>query len=388
MRGFLRVAGVAVVAGGLWLTGCSAEAPEPTTSVEAPATQEGLTLAERGDEVLSGTMTHEGQSVTFTSRKVREQVFEVEVVRGELTLTADIDFSKKQVLFDGFKTLDGQDTKMTEADKGFIEALGTALSGEKVSKTYEGSQRGEQIHTAGSAMMRAMGMWKVNPLDRSLRKDIKAETGRTILYLCGWLTGYGVQSTHDCWDCWDDWDGWSYINPGPNGYGENCYPGSCSANCANYNPYRCGRLDCEDQGSESYQGPNGTWQWGSDADKYGACTVWDTNIYPIDCLDHDHCVRNDHSLASVYCDDMLDNATDDQTLGNNCKMINGCGGNCGGSFTSGGVTCYCDAACDSYGDCCSDYHLMCDAGEGYKSYLGRSVARTWNYASRGGSFGK
>jgi hypothetical protein len=232
---------------------------------------------------------------------------------------------------------------------------------------------------------------------RSLRKDVKAETGRTIKYLCGWLTGYGVQSTHDCWDCWNDWDGWNYVNPGPNGYTKNCYPDSCgrsnaegegspinSGQCGNYGTYTCSRLSCEQSGG----GGNGTWQWGSDGDKFGACTVWDTNIYPVDCLDHDHCVRNDHATASLYCDDMLDNAADDQTLGSDCKMMNGCGGRCGGSFTGTNGTCYCDSACDSYGDCCSDYHLSCDAGEGYKSYLGRSVARTLNYASRGGTYGK
>jgi len=385
------VAGLALASSLVTLAACvaptSTEGPqteqkEPSAPAPAPA---GLSLDSQSEDVVSGSAVVQGRKLEFLSRQVAPQVFTIEVWSGSLSLTSDVDFTKLQVLFDGFKTETGEDARLSADDKALLEELGKTLAAAGFAKTADDpTHRGSVVHSAGSAMVRALSVWRVTPVEANLRRDFKAVTGRTVKYLCGWLTGYGVQSTHDCWDCWDNWDGWSYVNIGPNGYGANCYPDSCDPSCGNYNIYRCGRMSCEQSGG----GGNGNWQWGSNGDKFGACTVWDTNIYPIDCLDHDHCVRNDHSLLSGYCDDMVDNASDDQTFGVDCKMMNGCGGRCGGSYSANGKTCFCDAYCDTYGDCCSDYHLMCDGGTGYNSYLGRSVAKTYNYSSRGGTSGQ
>jgi len=359
----------------------------PTESPEEAAEAQVLSLTEQSADTLRGSMTFEELRVDFSSRRVSKDVFSIEVLRDGLTMTADLDYTKNQFRFDGFATDSGEDTVLDDDDKLVIAALAETLSAEGYGKAdSDPTRRGVTLHTPGSALSRALAVWHLTPVSSELRRDVKAEAGRTILYHCGYLTGYGIQATHDCWDCWNRWDGWNYVNVGMNGYGVDCYPDSCSSACGNYGSNTCGKLSCEQSGG----GGSGSWQWGSDADKYGACTAWDTNAYVQDCLDHDHCVRNDHATGSSWCSDEAASAIDDQPGATNCKMINGCSGRCNGSYTSStGVTCYCDAACDTYGDCCSDYHLSCDATTGgYVSALGRSVARTGNYASRGGTYGK
>lgn len=62
--------------------------------------------------------------------------------------------------------------------------------------------------------------------------------------------------------------------------------------------------------------------------------------------------------ASLYCDDEDGtNALDDITGYFDCPSLNGCSGQCGGAAANGG--CWCDEACASYGDCCSDKLAYC-----------------------------
>ena len=338
--------GAVVVALG---AGCVA----PTEPTETGDGQGPLSFVERSDAAVVGSIDVEGMVAQFEARAVSEQVFSVVVMHDNLTLTADLDYNTNRFLFDGYVSEDGSSTVLTDEDKAVVEELGSALADEGMSQTTrDPDHRGVVIQSAGSALVRALGTWRTWSVTADLRRDVEAEAGRTINYLCGWLTGYGMKASHDCWDCWDTWDGWNYVDIGPQG-SYNCYPDSCSSACGNYNVNRCGKLSCEQSGG----GANGTWQYGSNSDKYAACTVWDTNAYTQDCLMHDHCVRNDHDTFSGWCSDEAADAVDDQPGARDCIMKNGCSGACGGYSSAGG--CYCDSSCDTYGDCCMDKHQKC-----------------------------
>jgi len=41
-------------------------------------------------------------------------------------------------------------------------------------------------------------------------------------------------------------------------------------------------------------------------------------VYSQDCLNHDGCVRNGHSAASIWCDDEFAMTTDDFSFAPNC----------------------------------------------------------------------
>ena len=322
---------------------------EPVTE----ETGDSLAFIERSDEAVIGTIEVDGLTASFESRQIAEQVFAIEVLYNGITLTADIDYPGGSAKYDGFASEDGSDTVLTDDDKVLIAELGQALADEGLAKTTRDPEKRKVVYfSPGATLVHALSVWHLTPVSSELRRDMQMEAGRTITYLCGWLTGYGKKASHDCWDCWDYWDGWNYVNIGPEG-AYNCYPDSCSSSCSNYNTYRCGRLSCEQSGG----GGNGTWQWGSNSDKYGACTVWDTNAYTQDCLYHDHCVRNDHSTGSGWCSDDAVPAGDDQTGARDCIMKNGCSGNCGGYNSAAG--CWCDSSCDSAGDCCMDKHQKC-----------------------------
>jgi hypothetical protein len=329
------------------ILGCAPEEAEPAASP--------LEFSELNDDLMVGTMLLEDIEVAFSVRQTSDQVFALEVRYGDVTFTGESDYNQEIFLLDGFVTATGADIVINDDDLLIIQELGQALSDAELINSYRPDvehQRGVVLQTPGGALARALSVWVTRGVSESPEHAIKAEHGRTITYLCSSLTGYGIPATHDCWDCWSDWDGWSYVNIGPQG-GNNCYADSCAPGCSNSGTNQCGRLSCEQSGG----GSNGSWQWGSNSDKYGACTVWDTNAYTQDCLNHDHCVRNDHSTGSSWCSDDAVPAGDDQASGRDCIMNNGCAGNCGGF--SGAGQCYCDASCETYGDCCMDKRQQC-----------------------------
>lgn len=335
----------------LALTACMAEEPDTIRDPSSP-----LELIDNDDDVLRGTMQFEDLEVSFQVRETSSQVFAMELRWADVTYTGEYDYNQELFVLDGFVTSTGEDIVVNDQDLMIMQELGEALADAQLINAYRPDvehQRGVVLQTPGSALARLLAVWTVRGVNESPAHEIAAEHGRTIEYLCGYLTGFGIQATHDCWDCWDYWDGWSYVNIGPQGAND-CYPDSCSPNCSNYNTNRCGKLSCE---YSSGGGGNGTWQWGRDADKYAACTVWDTNAYTRDCLMHDHCVRNDHDTFSGWCSDDAVPAGDDQSSARDCIMNNGCSGSCGGYSASGG--CWCDAGCDTYGDCCMDKHQRC-----------------------------
>ncbi|MCA9680975.1 MAG: hypothetical protein KC457_02170 [Myxococcales bacterium] len=300
-------------------------------------------------------MQYEDIEVDFSVRQIQEQRFAIEVRYADVTLTGESNYIDQQFYLDGYVSASGADIVLTDQDVLIMNELGEALADAQLINSYRPDvehQRGVVIHGPGSALARTLAVWTTKGVGESPEREIIAEHGRTIDYLCGYLTGYGIPASHDCWDCWNTWDGWNNVNIGPQG-SANCYPDSCGGGCSNKNTYSCGRLSCEQSGG----GGNGTWQWGSNSDKYAACTVWDTNAYTRDCLMHDHCVRNDHDTFSGWCSDDAVPASDDQSSANDCIMKDGCSGSCGGYSASGG--CWCDSGCDSYGDCCMDKHQKC-----------------------------
>lgn len=339
----MRTTAIAVSLSGLLLVGCAAD--EEATPLD---------LDQSDDAQLVGAMQVEDLEVVFSSRQVEDQVFAIEVRYGDVTFTGEFDYVNELFHLDGFVTSTGADIAIEDLDMVIIQELGQALSDAGLVNSYRPdvqNLRGVVYQTPGSVLSRMLSVWALSGVGVSPEREIKAVHGRTINYYCGYLTGMGVGATHDCWDCWDTWDGWNYVDIGP-GTDINCYPDSCDYRCWNYNVNYCGRLSCEQSGG----GGNGTWQWGSYGDKYGACTIWDSNSYTGDCLRHDHCVRNDHSTGSSWCSDDAVPAGDDQTSGRDCIMANGCGGACG-TYSAAG--CWCDSSCDSYGDCCMDKHAVC-----------------------------
>ena len=215
-----------------------------------------LEFRQLDDDAMIGTMQFEDLTVEFSSRQVAPQVFALELRYGDVTFTGEYDYNTEVFLLDGFVTSTGADIVVNDADMLIVDELGRALSEAKVINSYRPDvehERGVVLQTPGSAMARLLAVWNARGVGESPEHAIAAVHGRSIDYLCGYLTGYGIQASHDCWDCWDYWDGWNYINIGPGG-ANNCYPDSCSPSCSNYNINRCGKLSCEQNGG----GPNGS----------------------------------------------------------------------------------------------------------------------------------
>ena len=262
---------------------CAGTSEEPT---QTAAKTEGDLQLQVTESKASGVYTLGADKITFESKSLGEEVFEVDIKAGGLMLDATIDFKNHTSSLDGFASANGGDTQITEEDHALLE---------KFVKSLESMQK----DPPASAMLlrRVASIWSQTGSAMELERRVMGDEGRGWTSLCGYI-GSIKTSSHDCWSggwwaakttvnsyvgYWTDstyywrgaWSTSSYDHASqPSEYG-NCY-GRCGGGC------------------------------GSDQD------------YTQDCHNHDTCVRNGHWVTSSWCSDELASATDDEMYAPNC----------------------------------------------------------------------
>ena len=271
--------GLAILLG---LAGCAGESgqPEPAAPV-SDSLQVNVT-----DKAITGTFMHGDDVLTFSTVVDDAQVFTTTVALHGLTLDALADMRNGVITLDGYTTATGADTTLVDEDTALISGFRKALDDKLPSQP--GPTNVVEI------LRGSVGLWEEWPHTRSLSAVTVAQTDRSVVKLCGNIGSY-VLAKHDCNVC-----------SGYNG----------ATNCQVY-------AYVGDTGTgTTYYWRNGAWsttpynhavQPSEYGDCYGRCGAdcGSGHVYSQDCLNHDSCVRNGHSLGSAYCDDELTSCADD-----------------------------------------------------------------------------
>jgi hypothetical protein len=274
----------------LGVAGCAGGTPDGQPQTEAPVT-ESLQYND-SDNAITGVFKHADDVLKFSSLQNDPGVFETTIVFNGLTLDSVADISKGLITLDGYTTATGAETTLADDDTAMISAFRKALDAQV--PVREGATNVVEV------LRGQVGHWEEWPHTLSLTATTVIQQDRSITYLCSYI-GAVWTSKHDCNVC-SGYNGqtncevYSYIGD----YGESAtyYLHGSSWTTAAYNhavlPYEYG--DC-----------------------FGRCgsDCGSGHVYSVDCANHDSCVRNGHSLASLYCDDEFAACADD-VFGSNC----------------------------------------------------------------------
>ena len=297
MKKILAALIVAVAAGGMACAANGPTAPSPTVGTKDAALQ--MTQAEGK---ISGTYTHEADTLSFEISTQAENVYAVTVKTRGLTLDATIDSAHGASSFDGFATDNGADTQLTKADQPVLVAFNKALDGSL------GDLKGNKV---ADVLSRTASNWSEWPTTVKLSRRILGEEGRSYNSYCGAMgwSAYGpsTYTTHDCCTHW--FDPCSTHNRGSSGSTVYAYIGD-------YGPSSTlvWNNGWQNQGVDHWNTPS---EYG---DCFGRCGAdcGGGHAYTQDCSDHDNCVRNGHWIGSPYCDDEFSSTLDDAMYAPNC----------------------------------------------------------------------
>ncbi len=217
-------------------------------------------------------------------------VFDISVRLTDLSLYAIIDSEHQLAEIDGFANSDGFDTQIVERDRALLADCHRALE----------AQFGEDASFLENYLVRTLSMWAQTPDTVELQRSVSGDEGRAYTSICSLYNSYQY-ATHDGWrhSNWDP-DATSIARVGTR---ESCtyswINGSWTCNEPNHVSYVYQRGQC--YGNCGGGCPSGNQQ-----------LTWD-------CLDHDQCVRNGHSLASFWCNDEFVSAADDELFAPSCS---------------------------------------------------------------------
>lgn len=283
---------------------CGAEqssTPEPVAEIQGE-----LVLMWEPDAVR-GTFAADADVVRFASVEVEPGVYEIEVELQGLTLTGLIDPANGVSALDGFTSESGEDTQMLEGDRAFLGALYEALNAELPS----GGEAGEPARY----LRRAVGLWAQHPDTVELPRVVMGEQGRGYTMLCSYAKCNGSWTG----TCNGYYNWYSYAKHDCNKGGFSLAINQQIAQLGNH--YTC-------SGDEYYMS-GGAWVCGEPdhwsrpkvvGNCFGRCgggCGGDTQ-YTLDATNHDGCVRNGHTLASMYCNDQFTSASDDELMAPDC----------------------------------------------------------------------
>lgn len=307
----MRRAGLGLVV--LALAGCTGTVTDTGTGTSGTLT---MTMDDQG---AVGTFDAEDGTISFETTAVSETVFEVTLELNGMVLDGLVDLEDPDVgggvsALDGFAE-DGTDTQLLDSDRALLDAFYQSLNDEL----------GNDASDAVIMMRRLVGVWSENPTTVELQRAVLGEDGRTIQYLCSYAycgTWSGTcqywnwysRATHDCcyggvWGvaghCTDRYDGDSsqYAQLG-NHYYSGCDDGTWTWNGSGWD-------GCE---KDHWTNP---YEVGNCFGRSGPGCGGDTQ-YTKDPTDHDGCVRNGHTSASLWCDDEFTSASDDELFASNC----------------------------------------------------------------------
>jgi hypothetical protein len=264
---------------GLVLSGCAMEATDEAGVLEVDATEASI----------QGTYSQGDATLRFRSIELEPQVFDIVVEVNGMTLAAIVDQGRRVAEVDGFAA-NGGDTQMRDADRailgGFVAAVGTHLDVE--------------AHGAATMLHRVASNWSQTPDSAPLQRTVAGSEDRAYVSLCGYYKQW-VVATHDCQVC------------------NNFDPKCTSTAMVGY------RWDLKTHyyinGSWTTTVPDHVANLYEAGDCFGncgpGCPSGDQTL-TLDCHDHDHCVRNGHFIASMYCNDEFIRASDDEFFAPRC----------------------------------------------------------------------
>ncbi|WP_309891613.1 hypothetical protein [Archangium sp.] len=293
----------AVAAMTLWA--CGGQSAPANEAVQAA---EGLELTSEANAVSGRLVDAQGTQTRFSSRRVEQGVYRIEVRLNGLTLTGLVDADNGVSSLDGFAEETGGDTQMLDGDRGQLQALSAALN--------ETLPAGDAAQPEAKYLRRAVSLWSQHPTTVALQRTVMGEQGRGYTMLCTYAKCNGGRWTGSCGGVYN-W--YSYAK-------HDCQHGGFEYTRNQQIAQLGDHATCS--GDEYYM--NGTTWVCGEPDHWSRPKVMgicfgrcgggcggDTQ-YTLDATNHDGCVRNGHALASAYCDDQFISASDDELNAPNC----------------------------------------------------------------------
>ncbi|WDE07873.1 hypothetical protein SG34_013880 [Thalassomonas viridans] len=227
-------------------------------------------------------------ALLFSSVEKAQGEFELSVEVHGKTLTASVDKYSKSAKLNAVDTK-GETVFINAKDRRQLEAL---------SKAYEQLGYGDDSDAA-NMLKRLLSLWAQTPDDVSLQRSIDGVSTSAYQSLCSY-EGLELAASHDGNQCgYDDPECTSLALVGSRGSNtESFINGQWTTAEPDHVPYVRQRGEC-----------------------YGNCgggCPSGNQILTRDCLNHDQCVRNGHSLASGWCNDDFTYTFDDAIFAPEC----------------------------------------------------------------------
>ncbi len=279
------------------LMGCSGGAdPTPSTGTPSSADQTStdvagaLTLApiEGG---LSGQFLYGTRTLTFKAVTTAGSTDVVVDVDG-MSLTALVDTKSQVGEIDGFATSNGQDTQITDDDRVVLTAFDKALQANVSSDT--------SLPQEAKLVSRMADLWAETPSSAPLTRQVIGQENRSYNSICSQYGSYQY-ATHDDWSH-NRWNSktTSIALVGSRWSGSTSY-------------YVNNAWTGQTQDHKAY-----VYEAGDCFGRCGADCSSGNQVLTTDCNDHDQCVRNGHSVASIWCDDEFSACVDDFAFAPSC----------------------------------------------------------------------
>ncbi|WDE01506.1 hypothetical protein [Thalassomonas actiniarum] len=251
----------------------------------------GVFLAEGEPASLNKALAVQGEKQTlirFSSIEKAPGQFELELVVHGKTLTASVDKDNKSAKLSALDAR-GQAIFLNEKDRLQLSAL---------LKTYELQGYGKQ-NDAANMLKRLLSLWAQTPDMVSLQRTIDGVSTSAYQSLCSY-NGLELAASHDGNQCgYDDPECTSLALVGSRGSNtESFINGQWTTAVPDHIPNVRQRGEC-----------------------YGNCgggCPSGNQILTRDCLNHDQCVRNGHSLISGWCNDDFTYTFDDAMFAPEC----------------------------------------------------------------------
>ena len=265
----------------------SPDAPAATEPTLAP-TSVGQLSAAVSEKAVTGRLENDVDSVDFKSVATGADVYEVTLNVHGMTLDATFSLADKSASLDGFASDSGADTQLLDGDRAALKAFYSAIQ----------QKAGKAAPKSLDMLVRAASIWSETGESVPLSRRVMGEEGRGWTLLCDRLGSY-VDGTHDDWSH-GDWDATSSYHVFIGDYGPTTYYWHSNG-----------------WTTQAYDHASWPYEYG---DCYGRCgsDCGSGHVYSQDCLNHDGCVRNGHSIASFWCDDEFTASTDDFSFAPNC----------------------------------------------------------------------
>lgn len=305
------------------MTSAAAVAQEPPAIDEPPGQAgkgeiaPGILTLEEDSAGVAGSYSLATDTATFQSVEKGDQIVDVTVELHGMTLTATVDFANQTAIFDGYGSATKGATVLREEDSSLIAAL---------SKKIQSDLEQKKPSLASEALVKAVSIWEEWPSELSLSQSIGTEQSAAssfwIYMLCG-QARCPVQTPGGLV--------WSFT--GPCAAWNWTYYSEHDCNQCNFGQPRCQQIaqlgDHHRCNGDEFYWTGTSWacgepnHWvrpyvtGNCYARCGAGCGW-FRQYTLNCMDHDACVRNGHSIISWWCADQFIAAIDDQFFAPNC----------------------------------------------------------------------